>query len=316
MRWTTRAVCWDDDSQMSRALYVLAYLAGLAFLLLSGWWTLSKGTLDLRVAREWSLLSAMALQVVTIVTAVTLWRQVVAISTGSYMRWPSAALQVCVNLVGKYVPGKVWGFAARHKTLTEGGTTHRQAAGALALEQASLLSTACLMSVPAFAGLAATVPEYLGAAVVAVVVVIALITSSRWRSWIQEVLAIAPEQQLVSRMIGLYFVQWLLSGGCMVLIAHGLGVTLELKTAVILASAVPAAVVSGMLAVFAPGGIGVREGVIVLLCGPVIGAAPALACALALRIVATVRDIICAIAVPVLVRLEKRTQPGQAATGS
>lgn len=291
---------------MRRFIHGAGYVCGFLFLILSAWWVLSRAPFEWRVVHFWALVSAMAMQVIAVFVATGVWRQVVRISAGLDIRWSGAALQVCLNLVGKYLPGKVWGFALRHRTLTGAGTTNRQAASALALEQASLLATACVVSIPAIMVLARDAPDLLVPAMIGSSVLIGLLVSRRPRRWILGALSVTPAKGLVSRIVGLSLLQWTVSGTCMILIAHGLGVALDGGTAVILASAVPAAVVAGMLAFFVPGGIGVREGVLVLLCGPAIGPAPALACALALRILATARDVLCGLAVPLLVRIERR----------
>ncbi len=61
----------------------------------------------------WSLPLIALLQLVFLFLAAEIWRRLVRILTGTQITLWSSYLQLAVVTVGKYVPGKVWGFVAR-----------------------------------------------------------------------------------------------------------------------------------------------------------------------------------------------------------
>lgn len=276
------------------------YFLGLVLLLVSGVWGISEAGRT-PIVSWWPVVAATALQLSTILTSASVWRQAVRLVAGVDVGLREALRHVGINLVGKYLPGKVWGFAMRHQSLRVSGRSHAEAAGALALEQASLLISALALSMPSVLGAVRVVPDWMATELIAVISLIAASVIIIFRRQIRPVAAATLRNaRHLPRMLLLNLLQWLIAGACLVLVALALGCAIDGRVLVTLMSAVPAAVVAGMLAVFAPGGLGVREGALVLLCGPVLGVAPALACAIWLRVVATVRDLLCGFAVPLL----------------
>lgn len=280
---------------------LFGYLIGLVLLLVSGAWGISEVARTPNIVAWWPIIVATALQLSTLVTSATVWRLAVRLVAGVEVGFSEAMSHVGLNLVGKYLPGKVWGFAMRHQSLRASGRSHAEAAGALALEQASMLLSAFALSIPSIIGALRFVPGRMAAVLVAAVVGFAGFAIVAFRRQIGSVVASTWQNaRHLPTLLLLNLLQWLLSGACLGLIAIALGCDIDGRVLLTLMSAVPAAVVAGMLAVFAPGGLGVREGALVLLCGPVIGVGPALACAIWLRVVATARDLLAGLAVPLL----------------
>ena len=91
--------------------------------------------------------------------------------------------------------------------------------------------------------------------------------------------------------MGLYALGWILQGLAFWVLARGLGFRLSLLEGV---PAFPAAYVAGYVALFAPAGAGVREGILVALLGPMLGAGAAVL-SLAARLWSTIVEIVPAI---------------------
>ena len=80
---------------------------------------------------------------------------------------------------------------------------------------------------------------------------------------------LGPDRAFGLRWMGLYAIGWILQGLAFWVLARGLGFDLTLLEGV---PAFPAAYLAGYVALFAPAGAGIREGVLVALLGPIMGA--------------------------------------------
>jgi hypothetical protein len=283
---------------------VLYGLSLAAMFGVGGWW-LTNSSFQWQVENWWLLLLGQALLLVAVIAASQTWRWAVLVGSESLISSREALFHSCINLVGKYVPGKIWGFAARHKTLVDTGVAHPEGLRAVALEQAVVVGAAGILSIPALLSFGVTVPD--GAVLMLGTLAVAALIAGLRRAW--------PRMRLfehgrlmrpqLGRLLGYAIAQWSLSAAGMICVVLSMGLGLNWEQAAVIGSAVPAAVVAGMAAFFAPAGVGVREGILVLLCSPVIGPGPSLAAALTLRLLATVRDAICGVALPILCRMPR-----------
>ena len=89
---------------------------------------------------DWSLLTAAALaQFMYFCVTVVTWRKVLRLAAGRLIGFSEGLVQILLVNFGKYIPGKVWGLAARGKRLNESGITLEEVGRASYLEQALLL---------------------------------------------------------------------------------------------------------------------------------------------------------------------------------
>lgn len=284
------------------AWYSLAYVAGLAGLVTAGSWQLSQGS-EVTARADWTLLAlASMLQLAGTATAVGIWRKAVQASCKVTIGWRPALQHVCFNLVTKYIPGKVWGLALRHHMLASEVGDNGRAARALVTEQMAFIATGGLLSLPALVIMSKVWIAGLGTMVILGLAFAMMPLLPGARSKLRWLLLETRLLQGFPTVLGLSVAQWLMTACSALLVAGALGVHMDFQTAVLLGSAVPAAFIIGMAAFFIPAGIGVREGAFVLLCGHHIGVAEAFACALALRLLATGRDVVCGFVIPLNAR--------------
>jgi uncharacterized membrane protein YbhN (UPF0104 family) len=97
-----------------------------------------------------------------------------------------------------------------------------------------------------------------------------------------------PDPAFGLRWMGLYAVGWFLQGLAFLVLAWGLGFRPTVLEGV---PAFPAAYVAGYVALFAPAGVGVREGMLVVFLGPVLGSGAAVL-ALVARLWATAVELL------------------------
>lgn len=260
----------------------------------------------LQNARPPWLLAALAVQILAMAAAALTWKIAVKKASEYSLAWRDSILHISLNLIAKYVPGKVWGLAARHGMLVSARVSHAKAAQALVYEQFSFLLTGTLLATPAFYIAGKSLFPWLSrdsvllAAAILAAAILAVIVS--WRLSVSLLLAMGRYRLLFVTSS----LQWGADILSLFLVAHSLSIPLEGPDYLTLASALPAAVIAGMLAIFVPSGIGVREGALVLLCSPALGTDSALACAVLLRGTTTARDMIAGITAGLL------AQSGQA----
>ena len=220
----------------------------------------------------WTVPLIALLQIVFLVLAAEIWRRVVGILTGVRVSLWSSYLQLAVVTVGKYVPGKVWGFVAR------AGEMHRQnipvhlSVMSSVVEQLLVITGALLVAI---AAALVVFPSYRLAIVVvgAILLVVAIIMSTkvpaltRWllrRRHVHDIPDEIPGYHAKS-VFGFslaYAILWLLNGAVFCIIYFSLfeaPVSNESVAALTLANTT--GVVLGFFAFFAPGGIGVREAI-------------------------------------------------------
>jgi glycosyltransferase 2 family protein len=247
------------------------------------------------------LVAASALWIASYVFLVRLW-------AGSMAWWGGAvplrsALRVfaAANLA-RYIPGGVWQFASLAAMSASSGLPVVAVASAAVFQQVVLASVGLLL------GLSLAPASRLGAtwslpipvllllltlALSALVFVLPPLTRKidQWISRRREAPITLPRVR--RRDIGAYVilsaVGWIGYAAAFVLFTHAVIAPVTLPAAVLGASFVMS-YVAGILAVFAPGGLIVREAALVALIAPVLGGEHALALAIASRLWLTVID--------------------------
>ncbi len=224
------------------------------------------------------------------------WRRVVA-GWSQRLSFGSAAHIWCLANMGRYLPGKVWSIAGLAVLARRFGVSGWAATGSALAMQALAVGTGA--SVVAVAAPEAASPVQLGVAAVIAVSAVWFLVSEQVTSRV--VRAIRPDAQWKSLRLRTAagagvatLLSWLTYGFAFWVLAHGLipGVDLSLRAAV---GVFTAGYIAGLVAIFAPGGLGVREAVFLAILAPRIGASGALVMAVGSRLLMTVTELAAAL---------------------
>ena len=226
--------------------------------------------------------------------SVEAWRRILD-GWAQHLAYGRAARIWLVANLGRYIPGKVWSVAGLIVLAQRAGVAPWAAGASAFAIQAVAIGTAVVLVAAATPGAAS--PLRLGAAAVVAVATIALL------AWLMG--STAPIQPLpvaaVAKSAGLGLLAWMAHGVAFWLLARGLGLpdTLSVVTA---AGVFPLGYILGLLALFAPGGLGVREVVLIGLLAPALGWGGAVALSVASRILLTVTEVVAPLGVLLVTR--------------
>ena len=208
----------------------------------------------------------------------------------------SVRIFMIANL-GRYVPGKVWQIAGLAALAKGRGVPPSTAAASAVLGQGIALVAAAAVGMGALLGGPESYRRWglVGAAGVVAVVALLSIPAVFRRlggAWFRLARTEAPADLGMThglRWLGLYAANWVLYGLSFWVLARSLG----LDGAVLpLASAFAAAYVLGYAVVFAPAGLGPREGFLIVFLTPHLGAGPAGVLAVVARLWTTVVELL------------------------
>lgn len=206
------------------------------------------------------------------------------------LRWAGLFFQ---TQLGKYIPGSVWQYAGRAAVARTNGIPVRPVALSLPIEAGASAVAAGATGALLLGWWGATV-------VVGVAVVLPTLGGSRGLQ--------APAVRASIRATALYLPTWVVLGGTFWLFARGL-LGAPARDLPLYAGAFAVAWLAGLVAIYAPGGIGVREAVLVALLSGRIGAGDALVVAAASRLALVLIDVAFAGAGAVIVRYQSRLNP-------
>ena len=293
-----------------RVLQVLAgiLLVGLAARsVLANWQSLRSQPIEWRLSTGW-----IALSVLVVFTAyaalIEAWRRVV-LSMGERLEFFQAVRIWFLASLGKYVPGKLWAVAGAAILAQRAGVDPSVAvAGALVLQALALASGAVAVGLTAREAFQAVGPSVLPIALILVTLSIAgivVLGSQPLLDRLNRILpaslprlrAVAPGMLIIAFAANLF--AWAAYGFALILLSKGLlpDVHLGLAQAI---GVFTCSYLVGFIAVFAPGGLGPRESVFLLMLAGAIGLKPAAALALASRLLLTGTEVLPA--VPLLLR--------------
>jgi len=261
----------------------------------SHWGGLGELDLELRLRPGWALLAAVTVWA-TYGLLIEAWRRVLA-GWAQKLAFTRAARVWCLSNLGRYLPGKVWSIAGLALLAQKEGVSGWAAAGSALAMQAIAIGTGAM--VVAAGGSTEVSPYILAAAMLfALVAVVSLVwqplagtvvrllrPSVKWRALPPLAAAAAGAVTLVS---------WLAYGVAFWLLAHALFGPTDL-TVVKAIGVFAAGYILGLLALFAPGGVGMREVVFIAMLGPVLGGDGALALAIASRLLLTGTEVTAAL---------------------
>jgi len=244
----------------------------------------------LTVTPAWIAASVLTV-LATYVMQVESWRRILA---GWHQRLPFAAAARTWSLanLGRYVPGKVWSVAGLVVLAQRAGIAPGPAAASAFVIQAVTLGSG--VAVVAAAAPHSAPPLRLAAAALVAVVTIGALAWRPTAAWLGRLVNASPplEPLALSAVFTstlLTVVSWWTYGAALWMLARGLlsGTSLPLASAV---AAFTLGYILGLLALFAPGGVGVREVVLIGLLAPFLGAGGAVAVSVASRVLLTVLE--------------------------
>jgi glycosyltransferase 2 family protein len=289
-----------------------AVLVGLAIRsIAANWETLRAQPIEWQLSPLWIALSVLVV-FAAYAMLIEAWRRVV-LSMGERLGFGAAVRIWFLASLGKYVPGKVWAVAGAAVLAQRAGVDPSVAvAGALVLQALAIASGAVAVALTARDAFQAAGPGMAPLAAVVLVLSVAGIAALASQplldrvnrllpSSIPPLRAVPPTRLVVAFAANL--LAWCAYGLSLLCLARGLlpGVTLSLPQAI---GVFTCSYLVGFLALFAPGGLGPRESVFLLMLAGAIGIKPAAALALASRLLLTGTEVLPA--VPLLLR---RTAP-------
>ncbi len=190
--------------------------------------------------------------------------------------------------LGRYLPGKVWQLAGMALLARREGVPTGTATAAALLGQVFSLAGATLVGLGVLLrGEGGWVEGGKWAGVLVLALLVVMTFPAILRPVVRTLIRRAngavpgelwPDQAFGVRWLGLYAVSWILQGGAFWILAMGVGARMD---PVLGLAIFPAAYLLGYLALFAPAGVGVREGFLIAFLNPIMGAGGAFLAVLA-----------------------------------
>jgi glycosyltransferase 2 family protein len=292
-----------------------ALLVGLAVRsIATNWQTLRSQSVDWQLSTGWIAASVLTVFVAYAVL-IEAWRRVV-LSMGERLPFGTAARIWFLASLGKYVPGKVWAVAGAAVLAQRAGVDPSVAvAAALVLQALALASGAAAVALTAREAFQAVGPGVVPVAGVLIAAAIAGIAALMSQPLLDRVNRLLPSSWprlrairpgiLALAFVGNFFA-WTAYGMALLFLARGLlpGISLSLPQAI---GVFTCSYLAGFIALFAPGGLGPRESVFLLMLAGDIGLKPAAGLALASRLLLTGTEVVPA--VPLLLRRRAPNPP-------
>jgi hypothetical protein len=303
-----------------RVLQLLAgvLLVGLAVrAIVVNWQSVRAQQVDWDLSPAW-LAASVAVVFLGYGVLIEAWRRVV-LSLGEHLAFSSAARIWFLASLGKYIPGKVWSIAGAAVLARRAGVDPSVAvAGAIVLQALALASGAAAVAFTArdtFQAIGAELIPIAAGVLLACVGGIGLLASQPLLDRISRMLpaSFPPLRAINPGTLAMAFaanlVAWFAYGTALLFLARGVlpGVSLSLPQAV---GVFTCSYLVGFIALFAPGGLGPRESVFLLMLAGDIGLKPAAGLAVASRLLLTGTEVLPV--VPLLLRRNSAlTSPGR-----
>ena len=287
----------------SRTWRIAGWVAGVAIIviavrqLVAGWSDIADRPLQWRIQPLLLLLAVLAVWAMYALL-IQAWRTMLA-AWGGELPLGTAARIWTVSSLGKYLPGKLWAIAGMAVMARRAGIAPWAAAGSAVILQALAIGTGA--AITGMFGSQALAAHYPWVRVLLPLLALASalgVTLLLWPRFVRRLLRVArvdapatvPGPAVVAAGAVANLVAWCGYGAAFWLLGHGL---LELPGLTIgrAITAFAASYVAGLLFLPAPGGIGVRESVILLMLGGPLGAPAASALAVASRLLLTLTEL-------------------------
>ena len=237
------------------------------------------------------LAASVLVVVLTYAIQIESWRRMLA-GWGQHLPYTAAARAWTLSNLGRYIPGKVWSVAGLVVLAERAGVRRSAAAVSAFAMQAVVLGTGVVLV--AVATPHAASPVLLGGAVLAALALIGVLAWRRTALWLGALAdSTTPLPPLpVSAILassGLMLVSWATFGVAFWMLSRGLisSATVPMPAAM---GMFALGYVMGIIAVFAPGGVVVRDLALVGFLTPLVGSGGALALSLASRVQLTLTE--------------------------
>ena len=287
--------------QLVLAVLVLGFVGRS---IVSNWGELSSLDVTLHPKPLWIVMAAVTVWI-TYALLIEAWRRIL-LGWNQSLRFDQAVPIWCLSNLGRYLPGKVWSIAGLAVLAQRVGVAGWAAAGsALAMQALAVGTGALVVAIWAPTAAAPTIEASSAARllspvllVISALVAFAAVAALAWKPLANIVARVAGPKfelrplpastALIAASVTL--ASWLAYGVAFWLLAHGLfdagQLTLQVSIGVFAAG-----YIVGLLALFAPGGVGMRELVFIALLGPLMRYDVALALAVASRLLLTGTEI-------------------------
>lgn len=287
----------------SRWIRVVQWAVGLAILgfaarsLARNWDELRAQPLEWRIEPAWLLLSALTVWAMYALL-IAGWRVMLRAWGQRLDGWTAARIWT-VSSLGKYLPGKIWAIAGMALMAREAGVAPWAATGSAVIMQVLAIGTGAVMvGLTGARALESARPGSSAGLRVLLAAAAASVALLLWPPVLRRLLRlVAPEaaQQAlpaagpVAFGVAANLLAWTGYGVALWLLARGLlpGTGLGLRPAI---AVFTASYLAGFLALIAPGGLGVREGLFILMLQGPLGIGAATALALASRVLLTITE--------------------------
>jgi hypothetical protein len=278
------------------------------------WHQLRSQPIDWQLSTGWIATSVLVVFAAYAVL-IEAWRRVV-LSMGERLAFDTAARIWFLASLGKYVPGKVWAVAGAAVLAQRAGVDPSVAvAAALVLQALALASGAAAVALTAGEAFRAVGPDVVPLAGLVIAASIAGVAALASQPLLDRVNRLLPSsfprlRAIPPGILGLAFtanfLAWGAYGLALLLLARGLlpDISLSLAQAI---GVFTCSYLVGFIALFAPGGLGPRESVFLLMLASDIGLKPAAGLALASRLLLTGTEVLPA--VPLLLRRRGSSPP-------
>ena len=245
----------------------------------------------------------LACQLIFIAFKVALWQYAVDVFTSVKVSFKESFYHLGIMSAAKYVPGKIWGSASRILIIANKGASNKQSVLATVIEQVSIFGSGAFLG--AFGVINWLQLGWVYHVVTLVVITILLILFAfnlkPIATWLgQSKFKYIKKMEILAevspgRFFAFFFValgQWIFNCLGYVLFALIFFDQFTLNEAILIYFAIPGAALAGFAAVFAPGGIGVREGVLIAMLATPLGSENVIYFVLLMRVWDTIRDIL------------------------
>jgi hypothetical protein len=287
-----------------RWLRLAQWVVGLAIVgfaarsLVANWAALRSQPLDFRIGVGWLALSALVVWSMYAILIVA-WRVMLA-GWGQRLDGWGAARIWTVSSLGKYLPGKVWAVAGMALMAQRAGVAPWAATGSAVVLQVLAIGTGA--AIAGLTGHRAIEAAHPGSQVALLLLVVASLVGVGLLLWppvLRRLLRLAapdaehrgaPPVGGIAVGIVANALAWVGYGAALWLLARGILPSVWLRPALAVA-VFTASYLAGFLALFAPGGIGVREGLFILMLQGPLGIGAATALAVASRLLLTLTEL-------------------------
>lgn len=261
---------------------------------------------DVRLSVDAWIIGGTVLLSLAVIASGLLWGRIVSILTATSVPARDAVRIHCASWVLKYIPGQVGAYLNKIAWAQRAGLSKRTVSNSFIYDNVLMVIASVLLSVPLVFVVGDALGSNLGLLVPLLVAVPMLIVfSNKLFAWLLNAMLkivkkppfapsdFMPGTKLASLQLG-YLLPRLLNGVGFAMIAHSV-IGIQVSWIIPFGSAYILASIIGMLAVFVPGGLGVREAVAVALLTPFVPVAQAIVVTLVARLCATVSDLIVAL---------------------